>query len=96
MYPWQQYTRKNRGTVGNGVFYSGQYRSVGRRTTGARRNSWKRAAIQRGTEHGSRGIAIVGAVTRQLLVKTLRDGKDLAYTLMICEVWKLAIGLHFL
>jgi hypothetical protein len=32
--------------------------------------SCKGAAIQRGLEYGSRGIAIVGAVTRQLLVKT--------------------------
>jgi hypothetical protein len=32
--------------------------------------SWKGAAIQRRLEHASRGIATVGAVTRQLLVKT--------------------------
>jgi hypothetical protein len=30
----------------------------------------KGAAIQRGLDHGSKGRAIVGAVTRQLLVKT--------------------------
>jgi hypothetical protein len=49
----------------------------------------KGAAIQRGLEHGSRGIAIVGVVTRQLLVKTLQAGKDLACALVICKVWKL-------
>jgi hypothetical protein len=32
--------------------------------------------------------AVVGAVTRQLLVKTLLAGKDLACTLLICKVWK--------
>jgi hypothetical protein len=35
------------------------------------------AAIQRRLEHGSRGIATVGAITRQLPVKILRTGKDL-------------------
>jgi hypothetical protein len=39
------------------------------------RGSWKGAAIEREHEHGSRGMAIVGAVTRQLLVKTLQAGK---------------------
>jgi hypothetical protein len=34
--------------------------------------SWKGAAIQRGLEHGSRGIGIVEAITRQLLAKTQR------------------------
>jgi hypothetical protein len=38
-------------------------------------------SIQRGLEHGSRGIAIVGSVTRQL-----RAGKDLACVTMICKV----------
>jgi hypothetical protein len=32
--------------------------------------SCKGAAIQRGLDHGSKGIAIVGAITRQQLVKT--------------------------
>jgi hypothetical protein len=41
-----------------------------------KRGSWKGAAVQRGLEHGSRGIAIVGAVTKQLLVETLRARKD--------------------
>jgi hypothetical protein len=35
----------------------------------------KEAAIQKRLEHGSRGIAIVGAVTSQPLVKILRAGK---------------------
>jgi hypothetical protein len=47
-------------------------------------HSLKEDAIQRGSVHGSRGIVIVGAVTRQLLVKTLRAGKDLACALVIC------------
>jgi hypothetical protein len=41
------------------------------------------AAIQRGFQHGSRKTAIVGAVTRQLLVKTLRAAKDLACALVV-------------
>jgi hypothetical protein len=40
--------------------------------------SWKGTGIQRGLEHGSRGIAIVGAVTRQLPVKTLQARKEKA------------------
>jgi hypothetical protein len=48
--------------------------------------SWKGAAILRGLEYGSRGIAIVGTVTRQLLVKTLRAAKDLVCALVICKV----------
>jgi hypothetical protein len=39
--------------------------------------SCKEAAIQRGLEHGSRGIATVGAVARQLPVKTMWAGKYL-------------------
>jgi hypothetical protein len=34
------------------------------------------ATIQRVLEPGSRGIAIAQAVTRKVLVKTLRPGKD--------------------
>jgi hypothetical protein len=37
--------------------------------------SCKGAAIQRGLDHGSKEIAIVGAVTRQLLVKTQQTEK---------------------
>jgi hypothetical protein len=37
-----------------------------RRAAGARISSWKGVAIQRGLEHGSKGIAIVKAVTRKL------------------------------
>jgi hypothetical protein len=33
-------------------------------------------------------MSIVGAVTRQLLVKTLQGGKDLTCALVICKVWK--------
>jgi hypothetical protein len=39
--------------------------------------SCKGTAIQRGLEHESRATAIVDAVARQLLMKTLRAGKDL-------------------
>jgi hypothetical protein len=53
----------------------------------------ERAAIQRVPEHESREIAIVKAVTRQLQVKTLQAGKDLACALVICEVWKLTMAL---
>jgi hypothetical protein len=42
-----------------------------------KRGFWKRAAFQRGLEHGSRGIAIIAAVTSQLLVEKLRTGKYL-------------------
>jgi hypothetical protein len=57
------------------------------------RGSWKGGANQRGLEPGSRGIAIVGAATRQVLVKTLQAGKDLVCALVICEVCKLAMAL---
>jgi hypothetical protein len=65
----------NRGTAANGVFYGGPCQRVIRRTTGARILSWKRADIQRGLASGSRRIATVAAITRQLLVKILRAGK---------------------
>jgi hypothetical protein len=52
--------------------------------------SWKGAAIQRRLERGSRGT--VGAVTRQLLMKTLQARKDLADALVICKLWKLAMA----
>jgi hypothetical protein len=55
--------------------------------------SWKGATIQTGLEHESRGIAIVEAVTRQLLVKTLQAAKDLVCALVICKLWKLAMAL---
>jgi hypothetical protein len=48
--------------------------------------SSKGAAIQRGLEHESGGIAIVGAVTRQLLEKTLRAEKDLACVTVMFKV----------
>jgi hypothetical protein len=57
------------------------------------RGSWKRASIQRGHEPESKGVAIVGAATRQPLVKTLQAGKDLACALMIFKVCKLAMAL---
>jgi hypothetical protein len=41
-------------------------------------SSWKGAAVQRGLEPGSRGIAIVTSHYQQLLVKALRGGRDLA------------------
>jgi hypothetical protein len=52
--------------------------------------SCKGATTQRELEYGSRGIAIVGAVTRQLLVKILRAGTDLVCALVNCKLWKLA------
>jgi hypothetical protein len=54
---------------------------------------WKGAAIKRGLEPGSRGIAIVKSVTRKWLVKLLQAGKDLACTLVICKVSKLTMAL---
>jgi hypothetical protein len=41
--------------------------------------NWKGAAIQKGLEPGRREITIVEAVIRQLLVKTLWAGKELAF-----------------
>jgi hypothetical protein len=58
-----------------------------RRTTGARIGSWKGAA------HESREISTVGTVARQLLVKTLLAGKDLACALVNCKVWELVLAL---
>jgi hypothetical protein len=43
-----------------------------------KRGSWNEAAVQRGLDPGSRGIAIVEAVIRQVLVKTSRAGKGVA------------------
>jgi hypothetical protein len=62
-------------------------------TADARIRSWKGVTILRGLESGSRGIAIVGTVIRQLLVKRLLAGKDLARAVVICKVWKLAMAL---
>jgi hypothetical protein len=58
------------------------------------RVSWMGAAVQTKLEHGSRQIAIVGAVTRQLLVKTLQNGKELGCALVICKVWRSAMALQ--
>jgi hypothetical protein len=81
----QQSARKNRCTVGNGVFYGGPCRRVIRRTTGARKASLKGAAVQRGLEHGSRGIAIVRSRCTQLLMNILRAVKDLTCDLYSVE-----------
>jgi hypothetical protein len=54
---------------------------------------WKGAAIQRGLEHGSKGIGIVEAVTRQLLMKALQAGKDLVCAVVIRKMWKLTKAL---
>jgi hypothetical protein len=62
-------------TVGKGVFYGGPCGGVIRRTTGVRIYSWEGTVIQGGLESRSREIAIVGAVTREWLVKTQQDGK---------------------
>jgi hypothetical protein len=59
MFPWQQSTHNNRGTVGNGVFCGGVCQGVIMRTTRERIQSWKGAAIERGLESRSRGIVIV-------------------------------------
>jgi hypothetical protein len=53
--------------------------------------SCKIATIHRELEAGSRGIAIVRTHTRQLLVKTLRAGKYLAYAVVIYKVLKSAM-----
>jgi hypothetical protein len=65
-------THNNKDTVGNSIFYGGPCRGV---------ISWtkwrlcrKGATIQRVIDHRSRGIAIVAAITRQLLVKALQAG----------------------
>jgi hypothetical protein len=43
----------------------------------------KGAAVQRGLEHVSIGIAIIKAATRKRLVKTLQAGKDLVRAVVI-------------
>lgn len=50
--------------------------------------------IQRGLEPRSRRLAIIGAVTKQLLVKTLQARKDLACVVMVYKVWKSAMALY--
>jgi regulator of RNase E activity RraA len=49
----------------------------GRESVVRKASCWKGIAVQRGLEHRRRGIVIAGAVTRQLLVKTLQAGKYL-------------------
>jgi hypothetical protein len=72
--------KSNRGTV---FSVQSEQRCYNRETFRSQ-FSCKVAAIQSGLEHGGRGRAIVGAVTRQLLEKTLQAGKDLACALVIC------------
>jgi hypothetical protein len=84
----QQSVRNSGCTVGNGVFYGGPCRGVIRRTNGVKIQAVGRGAtIYRELKHGSRGIAIVGAITRQLLVNTLQAGKDFTRALVICKAW---------
>jgi hypothetical protein len=54
--------------------------------------SCRGATIQRELENGGRGLAIVGVVAGQRLVKILRAEKYLACDLVICKVWKLENG----
>jgi hypothetical protein len=58
-----------------------------------KRVSWKGAAVQIGLESGSRGKPLLEAVTRQLLVKTMRAGKYLACARIIGKVWISAMAL---
>jgi hypothetical protein len=51
------------------------------------KGSWKGAAVQKELEQESRGIAMLEAVTRKRLVKTLQAVKDLACALVIYKVW---------
>jgi hypothetical protein len=69
-FPRQQAAHNSGGTVGI-IFYSGPCRGLIRKLRSDDLVSWKGAAIQRGLEPRSRGIVTAGAVTRQLLVKTL-------------------------
>jgi hypothetical protein len=64
--------------------------TVGRNITHSKRDSWKGAAVQKGLQHGSRGIAIVKAVIRKRLANILQAGKDLACAAVIFKVWKTA------
>jgi hypothetical protein len=88
----QESTFNRGGTAGNDVYYGGPFSGFIRRTT-ARIQRWKGAAIHREHEQRSRGIAIAGTVTRQLPVKTLQAGKDLAWAPVNCKVWKLVMAL---
>jgi hypothetical protein len=62
--------QNSRGTVRNSGFYGGPFPRSYKRDEVMTELHGKGAAIQWRLEHGSRGIAIVEAVTRQLLVKT--------------------------
>jgi hypothetical protein len=57
--------------------------SVKRRRSSVRRE--QPFTIQRGLEPEGRGITIIGASSRQLLMKTLQSGKDLVCTVVICR-----------
>jgi hypothetical protein len=72
----------------NSVFCAVRVGMLNRKVWGnqlvVRVRNWNGAVIQRGLEPGSREIVLVKAVTRQLLVKRLRAGKDLECALVSC------------
>jgi hypothetical protein len=47
-------------------------------SVGRKAENWKGSATRRELEPGNKGIAVVGAVIRKLLLKILWSGKDLA------------------
>jgi hypothetical protein len=69
----------NRGIAQNGVFYGGPCRKVIRRTTGARIQAVVREQpFRQNFSTEAEKYPLLEAFTRQLLVKTLQAGKDLA------------------
>jgi hypothetical protein len=58
-----------------------------------KRDSWKEAAIQRGLEHGSLRISIVRSRYRGAAGEDAAGWKNLAGTVVICELWRLAMSL---
>jgi hypothetical protein len=59
----------------------------------ARMLSWKRAAIQRGSESGSRGIAIVRSRYQKMIRGDCNGLRTLIRVIVICKVWGSAMVL---
>jgi hypothetical protein len=54
---------------------------------------WREPPFREDLDPGAEDYPLLEAVTRQLLVKTLRAGKALENALVNCKVWKSATAL---
>jgi hypothetical protein len=103
-----EYACNNRGIFGNGV-YGGPSRGVTGKKTGATKSVvyeslWGKelvgrpgGAVQTGLEHVYlKNLHCRKAVARERLVKTQQAGRDLAFVVLICDLWRLAVALWLL